>query len=77
MMSMLQSNQRNSMGFYSSFVVDVCEIAFFPSLQTAGQLVAESPNYNKQLQEDVTTWKHLPEHVTQHDLGVATGDKRA
>ena len=48
---MLRSNQRNSMGFYSSLVVDVCKIALFPSLKNASQLVASSPNFGQVAQE--------------------------
>ena len=48
---MLWSNQRNSMGFYSSSVVDVCKIALFPSLKNASQLVASSPNFGQVAQE--------------------------
>ena len=50
-MSMLRSNQCNSMGFYSSSVVDVCKIALFPSLKNASQLVASSPNFGQVAQE--------------------------
>jgi len=50
-MSMVRSNQRNSMGFYSSLVVDVCKIALFPSLKNASQLVASSPNFGQVAQE--------------------------
>jgi hypothetical protein len=56
MMSMLRSNQRNSMGFYSSLVVDVCKIALFPSLKNASQLVASSPNFG-QVRKKATAFK--------------------